>query len=926
MQKRIFIASVLSAGAIAHSTIAQDFSRVPGVVIDYKEAPPRNIVGLISNSDRKYIGSPSITILDDGTYIASRDEFGPGSDENTTWVYRSNDRGQTWINVSTVNHFWSTVFSHSGELYIMGPREVGDNGDLIIRKSTDKGSTWTDTTVIREGVFGGTPNTPVIYNGRLWITSGGTNAMSAPVNSDLMNASSWSRTNGISQSAGQARFGDDWQGWSEGQIAASPQTGVIIMNKIRALPYAGLIDVISPTATRLSDEQFVSFPGGEKKFGVQYDAVSGKFYALSNPVLPAEATGVLDDEPELIRTTGAVMSSTDAVNWDVEKIFLYTRNKDNNESSLNGVGEAFQYFNYAVDGDDMAVVSRTAIDVGDGENDPPRGHDSNLLTFHRIEDFRSLTPQHVLVADTAADRVMRYEYANTNHLAPLGEFNLGATYAGRAMNNPMGGVQNTDGDVFITEASTSGRILRFDAAGNFKQVVATAGVDFTGTPDQITLGADGNLYMSVAFGTNSDKVYKVNPDTGHTSVFVDTNFAPGQSLNNPRGLAFASNGNLYVTDRENDRIRVFNGETGAHLGDIAVGQSGPQALAWDSDNNRLLFSRKTSDGDWDIARSTLSGSILTLYTDTDIGNALGVVSIEGQVFWTDFSNGEIYASTSETDKAKTVSATKNLSGTAGIVEVTAPGRDNRSWINDANGDWADPLNWIYWGRPDTDTEIATFGTATSTTRSLNINAGERFVMKGLRFVSDNTYRIQGDGVIVLGADSGPALVDVQKGNHEVNVNIEVRDDVHVHVEDSAQVIFGDSVDLNKETLIKTGGGRMIVNNAFMLDGGGLVLDGVSPLIFGSGSRGKVELDGFLRFSPSASMELEEGSLFTLLEATTYLQGETFDQLILPILNHSLAWDLSALYSDGTLSVVAVPEPIVGSVLLIPAFLSCRRNR
>ena len=46
----------------------------------------------------------------------------------------------------------------------------------------------------------------------------------------------------------------------------------------------------------------------------------------------------------------------------------------------------FQPFNYAallVDGNDLLVISRTAKDA-------PNQHDADLVTFHRVKDFRSL--------------------------------------------------------------------------------------------------------------------------------------------------------------------------------------------------------------------------------------------------------------------------------------------------------------------------------------------------------------------------------------------------------------------------------------------------------------------------------------------------------------------------------------------------------
>lgn len=60
--------------------------KVPGVIVNH-----------IAQTEEKYIGSPSICILPDGTYLASHDEFGSKSDEETaamTRVFASYDRGQ----------------------------------------------------------------------------------------------------------------------------------------------------------------------------------------------------------------------------------------------------------------------------------------------------------------------------------------------------------------------------------------------------------------------------------------------------------------------------------------------------------------------------------------------------------------------------------------------------------------------------------------------------------------------------------------------------------------------------------------------------------------------------------------------------------------------------------------------------------------
>src|SRR5690348_1872056 len=85
---------------------------VPGTVIDHSPA-----------SSGIYIGSPSLAILPNGVYVASHDEFGPSSTEFTrgvTRVFGSNDRGQSWRPLATVQGaFWSTLFVHGGVLYLL---------------------------------------------------------------------------------------------------------------------------------------------------------------------------------------------------------------------------------------------------------------------------------------------------------------------------------------------------------------------------------------------------------------------------------------------------------------------------------------------------------------------------------------------------------------------------------------------------------------------------------------------------------------------------------------------------------------------------------------------------------------------------------------------------------------------------------------
>jgi hypothetical protein len=355
-----------------------DFSRVPGVVVGRLPVP--------STSDRLfrravYTASPSIAVLAPEDYVITDNLFGPGSGADrsgTTRVFRSRDGGLSWRELAPLRDMKrGSLFVNGGALYLFGYRAAP--GDLLIRRSRDGGETWSEPRdetdgVLRRGEFGGTPNRPVIHEGRIWIAVSGRRVMSAPVDSDLLRADSWTLSDRADTSRGP--FGKKAV-ITEGQVVASPETGVVVMPKIQGEPSSVLLRV-GKHAGRLRDPDpgdWVAFPGGEKKFAVGFDPVTGSFFALSNPVLPAyEDSGW---PPEMIRNAAALLISRDLREWRVATVFLESPNVDH---------EAFQYLAYDIDGADLVIAARTAFEIGDGK--PPRGHDSNLTTFHRIEDFR----------------------------------------------------------------------------------------------------------------------------------------------------------------------------------------------------------------------------------------------------------------------------------------------------------------------------------------------------------------------------------------------------------------------------------------------------------------------------------------------------------------------------------------------------------
>ena len=667
---------------------AQDFSGVPGVVINHLN-PPTPLEKLL-NINEHYVTDPSIVVMPNGDYIASHSEFDSGTTATThgkTWVFRSTDDGATWTEMEILDGPETTyqgmhrgsLFVLNNELYMIGYKAAP--GDILIRKSTDYGDTWTTPTDTNNGVlftgnYGGTPNNPVVYGGKIW-SAMGTRLISADINDDLFKASSWTISNSISQNPGGDWLDGQFTFWSEGQVVASPQTGVVLMPKIGELPFSAMIEANETTGSLSFDAAngFVSLPGAEKKFGATYDPVSAKFYALTSIVLPAHAdSGVT---AALTRNTAAMLSSSDLRHWDVNKIFLYSENLD-----AGGFGEGFQYFNFDFDADDMVIVSRTAYDTtGNGlSNYPPRGHDTNLLTFHRIDDFRTATPDQQLVIDAPNNTVLRRELNGNDDIAPLGGFALGALFAGSPLTNPIDLAQDPSGNVYIKEQA--GRILQFDAAGNFLAVVPSAPVAFQGSQ----------------------------------------------------------------------------------------------------------------------------------------------------------------------------------------ISVDQPAMGERSWIPADSADWFEPTNWYYWGRPDTASEVANFGSAAEAASTVSLD--ESLVIKGLRFRNDAKYTLNGSGDLTLEADVGNSVIDVQLGDHEVQLAVKLNSHSVANAELGTNLRFRQPFDMNGQTLELQGQGRLRVYDEFIMNGGTILVDGQAVFTFGGTVN--ATLNGNLQLVLDPGVTPTYGQEFDLLNGVGYV--------------------------------------------------------
>ena len=386
--KRFLIVILLAATALSASAQIAD---LPGVVVNHSPA-----------SKGKYLGSPSICILPNGRYVVSHDYFGPKTKEFETAItdiFVSDDRGATWQKSASLRgQFWSSLFYHNEAIYILGT--CRHHGNIVIRKSTDGGQTWSNpydakNGLLVEGEYHTAPTPVLVHNGRIykafeyathkvrkWGRRYSAMVLSAPANADLLDAKSWRCSNIIYSDP--AWLEGEFRGWLEGNIVYDHKQKQLL-NILRVGTIKGVGEErcahvkVSPNGKQISfdvESGFHNLPGGAKKFTIRYDERTGKYWALVNNTDPAKLV-IKNDKT---RNTLSLCSSEDLLTWKVERTII-----DHPDVMYHGV----QYVDWLFEGNDIVAVIRTAWE--DEEGQAHNQHDSNYILFRRVENFAENT-------------------------------------------------------------------------------------------------------------------------------------------------------------------------------------------------------------------------------------------------------------------------------------------------------------------------------------------------------------------------------------------------------------------------------------------------------------------------------------------------------------------------------------------------------
>jgi hypothetical protein len=348
------------------------------------------VIGHSKASSKIYLGSPSIVILKNGDYIASYDEFGPKSNNDTnpkTYIAISKDEGATWKKLTTLNNIvWANLFLHDDAIYLMGVSKK--YGDLVIRKSIDNGRTWTETNDNKSGLLRNdfeyhTAPVPVVkHKGRIyravevrnpgygWGFNFEALIISAPMDSDLLQADNWEVSNRL-------HFDQRWLGtaWLEGNVVVNPEDKLVNILRVHYTEHGGKVarisyDTSTNTISFNPDKDFLNFPGGCKKFTIRYDEKTKRYWTLSNHVKD------IGYNPERTRNCLALSSSKDLINWEVHEEIVYHPDLEK---------RGFQYVDWQFEGNDIISMIRTAYDDEFGGAD--NQHNSNYMIFKRIKNY-----------------------------------------------------------------------------------------------------------------------------------------------------------------------------------------------------------------------------------------------------------------------------------------------------------------------------------------------------------------------------------------------------------------------------------------------------------------------------------------------------------------------------------------------------------
>jgi sugar lactone lactonase YvrE len=227
--------------------------------------------------------------------------------------------------------------------------------------------------------------------------------------------------------------------------------------------------------------------------------------------------------------------------------------------------------------------------------------------------------------------------------------------------DPFGVAVAKDGTIYVADAGESNRIRKISPDGNVTTLVGGSegfgdGVGQSAlfnTPSALALGPDGNLFVA---DTGNNRIRKITPEGQVTTVagdgtagYVDGPAAKAQ-FNGPIGLAVSEGGDIYVADTYNDVIRMITtkGEvtTIAGAGSPGYADGEQKAARFDTPcgivivNNTLIVADTGNDM---LRRVSAEGNVTTLSVSArNLSSPIGLaVSHDNYLYVTELDRARV---------------------------------------------------------------------------------------------------------------------------------------------------------------------------------------------------------------------------------------------------------------------------------------------
>ncbi len=169
-------------------------------------------------------------------------------------------------------------------------------------------------------------------------------------------------------------------------------------------------------------------------------------------------------------------------------------------------------------------------------------------------------------------------YCDDSDLDPIIRFNpdgsVDRMFGSRMFSWPHGIHVDGDGNVWVTEAGESEegaervfghQVFKFSPEGEVLMTLGEAGVSGDGpyhftAPSDVVTAPNGDIFVVDGHNSNgNNRIVKYSGDGAYIQEFGGTGHGPGQ-LQGPHAIAMAPDGRLFVADRHNQRIVIFDQE------------------------------------------------------------------------------------------------------------------------------------------------------------------------------------------------------------------------------------------------------------------------------------------------------------------------------------------------------------------------------